>query len=78
MTGANPRRDARFEAHLGLCPPCALYLQQIRDSRETLGRVELDTISEDARDQRLRVGLEPATDPVLDPPGRVVCRTSDG
>jgi anti-sigma factor RsiW len=43
----------RFAAHLDLCPPCARYLQQIRDSREVLGRVDLDTISAGARDQLL-------------------------
>lgn len=47
------RTRARFEAHLELCPPCVRYLQQIRDSREILGRVELDTISAGARDQLL-------------------------
>ena len=46
---------ARFEAHLETCPPCVLYLQQIRDSLEALGRVELDSISADARDQLLTV-----------------------
>jgi len=44
---------ARFDAHLDLCPPCVRYLQQIRDAREVLGRVELDTISAGARDQLL-------------------------
>jgi len=44
---------ARFERHLDECPPCVSYLQQIRDAQGVLGRVELDTISDDARDQLL-------------------------
>jgi anti-sigma factor RsiW len=43
---------ARFERHLDECPPCNRYLDQIRSTRQTLGRVELDTISDTAR-QRL-------------------------
>ncbi len=42
---------ARFEQHLAVCPGCARYLDQIRASARVLGRVSLDTISSEARDQ---------------------------
>lgn len=41
----------RFDDHLATCPYCELYLEQIRDTRIALGRVELETISLEARDQ---------------------------
>ena len=44
---------AGFEQHLSECPGCATYLEQIRESRQALGRVALDTLSPDARDQLL-------------------------
>ncbi len=47
------RARARFEEHLADCPGCAAYLDQIRATRQTLGRVDLDTISTDARGQLL-------------------------
>lgn len=44
---------ARFEQHVAVCPGCARYLDQIRESMQVLGRVSLDTISPAARDQLL-------------------------
>jgi anti-sigma factor RsiW len=44
---------ARFEQHVAVCPGCARYLDQIRVSSRVLGRVMLDTISPDARNQLL-------------------------
>lgn len=44
---------ARFEQHVAVCPGCARYLEQIRESTQALGRVSLDSISSTARDQLL-------------------------
>ncbi len=44
---------ARFDQHVAACPGCARYLEQIRASNRLLGRVTLDTISPEARDQLL-------------------------
>ena len=44
---------ARFEQHVAVCPGCARYLDQIRDSSRALGRVTLDTLSPEARGQLL-------------------------
>ena len=43
----------RFEQHLATCPGCADYLEQIRAAQQVLGRVDLDTISDQARSQLL-------------------------
>lgn len=43
----------RFEQHVDGCPGCARYLDQIRDTRRVLGRVDLDTLPARARDQLL-------------------------
>jgi anti-sigma factor RsiW len=44
---------ARFEQHLSTCPGCADYVDQIRTTRQVLGRVDLETISDAARGQLL-------------------------
>jgi anti-sigma factor RsiW len=49
----DPQTWASFEQHLSECPGCETYLEQIRESRRALGRVVLDTLSPDARDQLL-------------------------
>ena len=46
---ADARR--RFETHVAGCPGCARYVDQMRETQRTLGRLPLDTISADARDQ---------------------------
>jgi anti-sigma factor RsiW len=42
-----------FEAHLALCPGCAEYLDQIRDTVRSLGRVSLEGLSDTARTRLL-------------------------
>lgn len=46
---------ARFEQHVEVCPGCAGYLDQIRESTRLLGRVSLDTIAPEARDELIGV-----------------------
>jgi anti-sigma factor RsiW len=40
---------AEFDAHLALCAGCAEYLEQIRETVRSLGRVSLEGLSETAR-----------------------------
>jgi anti-sigma factor RsiW len=44
----------RFDEHLAVCPPCEVYVQQMRDVIEELGGVPVDQISDHARDDLLR------------------------
>jgi hypothetical protein len=45
----SPATVAEFEAHLALCPGCAEYLEQIRATVRSLGRVSLGGLSDTAR-----------------------------
>jgi anti-sigma factor RsiW len=49
----DPDTRRRFETHVAGCPGCARYLDQIRETRRVLGRVQLETISAGARAQLL-------------------------
>jgi anti-sigma factor RsiW len=49
---------AEFEAHLALCPGCAEYLEQIRTTVNSLGRVSLDGLSYSARTRLLAAFAE--------------------
>ena len=40
---------AEFDAHVALCPGCAEYLEQIRETVRSLGRVSLEGLSDTAR-----------------------------
>jgi anti-sigma factor RsiW len=52
--GALSRRDRRrFERHIAGCDGCTAYLEQMRTTIRTLGRVSEETISLDARDALL-------------------------
>ena len=42
-------RRVVFEAHLRLCEACEAYLQQMRATIDSLGRVPVETLSEQAR-----------------------------
>jgi anti-sigma factor RsiW len=42
-----------FEAHLALCPGCAEYLDQIRDTVRRVGQVSLEDLSDTARTRLL-------------------------
>jgi anti-sigma factor RsiW len=46
-----PARDrARFEAHLGDCPHCAAYVDQMRTTVAVLGRAQPEPIDDETRD----------------------------
>lgn len=45
---------ARFEAHLDECPYCVTYLEQIRETIDTLGRLDEESLNPEARDRLLR------------------------
>ena len=50
LEGTLPAADRkRFEEHLGICPPCQTYLDQMRQTLRALGRLPRESVSEDAR-----------------------------
>jgi anti-sigma factor RsiW len=50
LEGALSRRDRRrFVAHLGACPSCAAYLEQIRLTIKLTGTIEADDLSPQAQ-----------------------------
>ena len=46
---------ARFDLHLSFCKACRVYLEQMRLTVKTLGRLTEDTIPESAKQQLLHV-----------------------
>ena len=52
----NPRR--RFDEHLGACPHCTAYLDQMRTVLRLTGRLTEEEIPEPARKDLLRVFRE--------------------
>jgi anti-sigma factor RsiW len=51
LEGTLPATDrARFDAHLGDCPYCRTYLEQIRRTIRLIGSLSEDTIDPRARD----------------------------
>jgi anti-sigma factor RsiW len=48
-----PTRE-RFEAHLGVCPDCREYVDQMRDTVRALGGLPEDALSAATRDELLR------------------------
>jgi len=40
----SPQDRARFEEHLGQCPGCRIYLEQMRQVVRTLGKLSEDSI----------------------------------
>lgn len=44
------RQRRRFEAHLQNCPHCRRYLEQMRITIATMGRVEHETLDPEVRD----------------------------
>lgn len=48
--GLSRRERARFEAHLKDCPHCSAYLEQMRATIATLGRIEPDALDDRARE----------------------------
>ena len=50
LEGTLPAADRRrFEAHLGDCPFCTSYVEQMRATVERLGELPGDTLSADVR-----------------------------
>jgi anti-sigma factor RsiW len=49
----SPVDRIRFEAHIAECEYCATYLEQMRQTIRTLGRITEDSLSDDAREELL-------------------------
>jgi anti-sigma factor RsiW len=45
----------RFDEHLGICPPCQTYLDQMRQTLRAVGSLPRESISDDARKALLRL-----------------------
>jgi predicted anti-sigma-YlaC factor YlaD len=45
----------RFDAHLAQCSGCRTYLEQMRQTIRTLGRLQVESIQPEARDRLLSV-----------------------
>ena len=51
LDGALKRRDRKaFERHLEKCPGCTNYVEQVRITIETVGRVNGDDLPQELRD----------------------------
>jgi anti-sigma factor RsiW len=50
-----PAERARFEEHLGVCDGCQNYLEQMRLTIRSLGRLTEESIPPSAREELLRV-----------------------
>ncbi len=48
-----PEERERFEEHLGLCPDCAAYLDQMRQTLRTLGTIPPASLSPRAQAELL-------------------------
>jgi hypothetical protein len=48
-----PVDRVRFDVHLAECPYCVNYLDQMRETIETLGGLSEESISSEARDELL-------------------------
>jgi anti-sigma factor RsiW len=50
LDGTLPAQDRlRFDAHLEECPYCVNYVEQMRETIDTLGKFEADSISPQTR-----------------------------
>ena len=47
------RQRRRFEKHIAACRWCSRYIDQMRVTIETVGRIEEDSISPEMRDELL-------------------------
>ncbi|MGH8890381.1 MAG: anti-sigma factor family protein [Acidothermaceae bacterium] len=45
----DPDTMRKFDEHLAVCPPCQVYLEQIRQTIDEIGAVPVETLSEDTR-----------------------------
>jgi predicted anti-sigma-YlaC factor YlaD len=50
----SPVERARFEAHLGVCSGCRVYLDQLRQTIRLFGALTEENIPDDAKDHLLR------------------------
>ena len=50
-----PSEKARFQEHVGGCPGCRIYLQQMRQTVRTLGRLSEEAIQPQVRDELLQL-----------------------
>jgi anti-sigma factor RsiW len=56
LEGTLPTEErARFDAHLAQCSDCRTYLEQMRQTLRTLGRLTEESMPPHARDELLRV-----------------------
>lgn len=56
LEGTLPPADrARFEEHMGICPPCKTYLDQMRLTLHACGRLPRGALSDEARRALLEV-----------------------
>lgn len=52
--GALPQDDRRrFERHLAACPPCRVYILQLRATITSVGALREDDVPEDAKQELL-------------------------
>ena len=49
----SPVDRMRFEAHIAECEYCATYLEQMRQTIRTLGRIPEESLTDDARETLL-------------------------
>jgi anti-sigma factor RsiW len=72
LDGALPAADAaRFEEHIEQCHWCARYLEQMRVTIATVGRIDEESISGEARTTLLAAfsGWSGGERPLREPPG---------
>lgn len=50
-----PEDKERFEAHLAGCEGCATYLQQMRETIQTVGHLDENSLSPEAQENLLRL-----------------------
>ena len=50
-----PEQHALFDLHISECPDCTLYVEQMRTTILTAGRVRVDDIPPSVRDELLSV-----------------------
>ncbi|MFC0454871.1 anti-sigma factor family protein [Rhodococcus jostii] len=51
--GLDPTARDRFETHLGICPGCANYLEQMEQTVHTLGELPAEKLDPALRDRLL-------------------------
>lgn len=49
-----PGKRVRFEQHLAVCPGCATYMKQMRQTIRAAGRLTEESLESDTREQLLR------------------------